>query len=147
MLFIGLAFKLMSKLLWSMHEKQKGNNLIGFLAFEPQNAPYGEDWHPTISTHQLMANKLVAFINDKLTGFSNVDLNHAKLQIYPIPALHSITVENLDIRYPIEIYSELGQLIMEVERNDKISIVDIGLLKNGNYFLKNGYNSVAFIKD
>lgn len=35
---------------------------IYFLDLGIQSAPYGEDWHPSIPTHKLMAEKLVTFI-------------------------------------------------------------------------------------
>ena len=33
------------------------DNLTG-IVFSPQSAPYGEDWHPTVATHEAMAQKL-----------------------------------------------------------------------------------------
>lgn len=38
------------------------NNKIYYFETEPQEGPYGEDYHPTISTHQKMAKELVSFI-------------------------------------------------------------------------------------
>lgn len=35
---------------------------VHYFALEPQSSPYGEDWHPTLSTHQKMADALVPFI-------------------------------------------------------------------------------------
>jgi lysophospholipase L1-like esterase len=35
---------------------------VFYLDIGIQTAPYGEDWHPSIATHQVMAEKLVAFI-------------------------------------------------------------------------------------
>jgi lysophospholipase L1-like esterase len=35
---------------------------VHFLALTPQSSPYGEDWHPTVATHQKMADTLVPFI-------------------------------------------------------------------------------------
>lgn len=35
---------------------------VHFLALTPQASPYGEDWHPTVATHQKMADALVPFI-------------------------------------------------------------------------------------
>jgi lysophospholipase L1-like esterase len=37
-----------------------GDANVHFLAFAPQTAPYGEDWHPTIATHRKMAEELSA---------------------------------------------------------------------------------------
>jgi lysophospholipase L1-like esterase len=44
-------------------EKKNGNNNIYNLVLTPQSSPYGEDWHPTIATHQEMSEQLVRFIN------------------------------------------------------------------------------------
>lgn len=37
---------------------QAGDQNVHFLAFSPQTAPYGEDWHPTVATHRKMAEQL-----------------------------------------------------------------------------------------
>jgi lysophospholipase L1-like esterase len=42
--------------------KDAGDAAIASLIFQPQSAPYGEDYHPTVATHQAMANQLVAQI-------------------------------------------------------------------------------------
>jgi lysophospholipase L1-like esterase len=42
-----------------------GDANVFFLKFEPQASPYGEDWHPTIATHQQLADVTTAFIRDK----------------------------------------------------------------------------------
>jgi len=38
------------------------DNDVYFFAFAPQTSPYGEDWHPTIATHQKMAAALQPFV-------------------------------------------------------------------------------------
>lgn len=40
----------------------KGYNQIHSLELSPQQPPFGEDFHPTIATHQKMADELVSFI-------------------------------------------------------------------------------------
>jgi lysophospholipase L1-like esterase len=42
--------------------KEKGNTNVHVLALSPQQPPFGEDFHPTVATHQKMATELVAFI-------------------------------------------------------------------------------------
>ncbi len=42
--------------------KAEGDAAIASLLFQPQSAPYGEDYHPTVATHQAMADQLVAQI-------------------------------------------------------------------------------------
>jgi len=39
-----------------------GDKQVYYLAFQPQTAPYGEDYHPTAATHAAMATQLTAFI-------------------------------------------------------------------------------------
>jgi lysophospholipase L1-like esterase len=46
----------------------KGDMQIHYFKFEPQSPPYGEDWHPSIATHQKMAKALTPFIKD-ITGW------------------------------------------------------------------------------
>jgi lysophospholipase L1-like esterase len=43
----------------------EGDSNVFYLEFSPQTSPYGEDWHPTIATHQKMADLLTAFIQQK----------------------------------------------------------------------------------
>ena len=43
-----------------------GDSNLHFLAFAPQTAPYGEDWHPTVATHQKMAEQLSAKLKEIL---------------------------------------------------------------------------------
>lgn len=43
-----------------------GDDQVYYFEFTPQSSPYGEDWHPTVATHQTMADSLVAFIRTEL---------------------------------------------------------------------------------
>ena len=40
--------------------KRAGESRLFYVEFEPQSAPFGEDWHPTTATHQRMADALSA---------------------------------------------------------------------------------------
>jgi lysophospholipase L1-like esterase len=40
----------------------RGDSRVHSLAFEPQTGPYGEDWHPSATTHAAMASRLASFI-------------------------------------------------------------------------------------
>ncbi len=40
----------------------RGDARVHYLAFERQSEPYGEDWHPSASTHEAMATRLTEFI-------------------------------------------------------------------------------------
>lgn len=42
----------------------QGDDNLFFLELPQQTAPYGEDWHPTVATHQSMAEDLVNLINE-----------------------------------------------------------------------------------
>jgi lysophospholipase L1-like esterase len=48
--------------------RSKGDMHIHYFKFEPQSPPYGEDWHPSVATHQKMANALTPFIKE-ITGW------------------------------------------------------------------------------
>lgn len=43
-----------------------GDANVFFLAFAPQSAPYGEDWHPSAATHESMANQTATLLREKL---------------------------------------------------------------------------------
>lgn len=43
-----------------------GDSKVLYFEFATQSAPYGEDWHPTLATHQKMADALGAFIREEL---------------------------------------------------------------------------------
>jgi hypothetical protein len=45
---------------------QAGDRNLHALFFEPQTPPYGEDWHPTVATHEKMAQALSAKLKDLL---------------------------------------------------------------------------------
>jgi lysophospholipase L1-like esterase len=41
-----------------------GDDNVRYFELAPQSSPYGEDWHPTIQTHQSMADALTTFIRE-----------------------------------------------------------------------------------
>jgi len=43
-----------------------GDSKVFYLKLEPQNSPYGEDWHPTAVTDKIMADTLTQFINKNI---------------------------------------------------------------------------------
>jgi hypothetical protein len=43
-----------------------GDERVFYFEFVAQSSPYGEDWHPTLATHQRMADALTAFIEEEL---------------------------------------------------------------------------------
>jgi phospholipase/lecithinase/hemolysin len=48
--------------------KSKGDSKVYFLEYPQQSESngYGEDWHPSLTTHQLMADQLTEEIKSKL---------------------------------------------------------------------------------
>jgi lysophospholipase L1-like esterase len=40
----------------------RGDAQVYYLKLNPHDAPYGEDWHPTVETHQQMANSISAYL-------------------------------------------------------------------------------------
>ena len=44
------------------HFQAKGNTQIYRFSFQPQSAPFGEDYHPSLATHTKMAEELTTFI-------------------------------------------------------------------------------------
>ena len=48
--------------------KEKGDTSIYYFMLNPQSAPYGEDWHPSITTHKKMSEQLTPFIKE-VTGW------------------------------------------------------------------------------
>ena len=45
-----------------------GDSEVYYLQFDPQSAPFGEDWHPSAKTHKKMAKTTVAFLR-QITGW------------------------------------------------------------------------------
>jgi lysophospholipase L1-like esterase len=48
--------------------KEGGDENMGYLCLDPQNPPYGQDWHPTAATHAAMAEAVTALIRE-MTGW------------------------------------------------------------------------------
>lgn len=70
--------------------KAKGFQNVFYFQMETQSAPYGEDWHPTMETHERMAAELTGFINNNLSACENVtsifEATEAPGLLYPNPA-------------------------------------------------------------
>lgn len=47
--------------------KSQVNDKIEMLIYYSHEAPYGEDWHPTSLTHTKMANRLIPFLEEKMS--------------------------------------------------------------------------------
>jgi hypothetical protein len=40
----------------------RGDARVHYLKLEPHGSPYGEDWHPTVETHQRMATTMTPYL-------------------------------------------------------------------------------------
>jgi len=81
-----------------------GDSKVYYLKLEPQSSPYGEDWHPTEATDQIMANTLVSFINTNITWNGcpgSVELgNDINLKYVETPiTLNSHSSSNTNVTY------------------------------------------------
>ena len=44
--------------------EKKYSNTFGFFEFQPQNPPYGEDWHPTVISQQKFASEITPYLRE-----------------------------------------------------------------------------------
>ena len=52
-----------------------GDSNVFYFEFAPQSSPYGEDWHPTVATHEAMARRadLVHRGAEELVGLARLE--------------------------------------------------------------------------
>ena len=81
-----------------------GDSNVFYFMMDPQSPPYGEDWHPTAATHNIMATGITNFINSKVTWTScpglvslgnDINVNTA---IFPI-TLNSNSIARAGVTY------------------------------------------------
>jgi hypothetical protein len=81
-----------------------GDSNVFYFMMDPQSPPYGEDWHPTAATHNIMATGITNFINRKVTWTScpglvslgnDINVNTA---IFPI-TLNSNSIARAGVTY------------------------------------------------
>lgn len=134
-----------------------GDNLVHKFELSVQNAPYGEDWHPTIATHNQMANEMAAYIQT-LTGMSpssytaptnaftavNGKVQSSKhMSLYPNPVATAFTLDGLEAYGFWEIYDEYGSL-RQTGSGQEGSVSE---LAPGLYFIKANGRVIKFIKE
>ena len=98
-----------------------GDNEVYKFELSAQNAPYGEDWHPTIVTHNQMANQIAPYIAT-ITGrtassyqagtvilATSSKIKAPNVIVYPIPSSDIITIEGISESTPWEILNSTGQ--------------------------------------
>lgn len=126
-------------------EKQAGNTRISFLAFQPQSSPYGEDWHPSTQTHQIMGNQLANFIGTLVTSLPEKENATENLIVFPNPAKEYIKVKNSEKGFPINVYDTKGNLILSKYATGEEMRMELHSLPKGVYILKNDNRSVSFV--
>ncbi len=111
---------------------------------------YGDAWHPSLCSHEEMAEKLINKINSMdinwgetgCPGVSTEEVNMNTYKVYPNPTFGSLNIEGLDNSTNWEIYNGLGQ----VQLQGVGSQLDVNSLKSGIYFVKAGNQTLRFIK-
>ncbi len=121
-----------------------------------QNAPYGEDWHPTIITHNQMANQIAPFI-ESITGLTatNYEASTAVLtavnlpstlsnsfSIYPNPTNGKFILEGIDNQTNWSISDTSGK----IHKTGQGEVGTIEELESGIYLLHIGYSPIRIIK-
>lgn len=69
------------------HFGDNGDDNVYQFELTTQSAPYGEDWHPTIATHQQMADEITPFIEGIMASVVGIGENkeEAELEVFPNP--------------------------------------------------------------
>lgn len=100
------------------HFNNIGDELIHYFKMNPQLAPYGEDWHPTIKTHKHMATQLTNFINsinaaNKCKGRVSIGENLIASEIrYPLD-ITTQEEEHIDVTYT---WYKNGEIIQNINQ-------------------------------
>lgn len=115
--------------------RQKGFQNAYYFQMVPQSAPYGEDWHPSMETHQSMASRLTSFINSNLTtSCENVTGEIAQPEefaaLYPNPTSGNLKINKQDL-IEWRLLSTNGVLL----KAGKDSKVDISGFEPGVYIM------------
>ncbi|MBM3161526.1 MAG: T9SS type A sorting domain-containing protein, partial [Bacteroidetes bacterium] len=69
-----------------------------------------------------------------------------QLSFYPNPVEELLTVENLDLAFPIEITNAMGQKVFQGQVKQSLEQINCAQLIPGIYMLKNGVNTFKFLK-
>ena len=114
------------------------NSLILTPPLSPGNYYYTVSVNDSFGCSGMSDSTHVTIINCA-TGLIDA-LNKDGLKIFPVPAIDFIFIENLDLNtaknFGIEIYSSIGQLILQNEIKNNDFSINIKDLNTGIYFLK-----------
>ena len=83
------------------------------------------------------------------TGITNYELRNTNYVIYPNPTNGQLKIKNYELRDAVDysIYSVIGQIVLQGKLQDKISIINVGYLANGMYFLRIADKTLKFVKE
>jgi hypothetical protein len=140
------------------HFNDAGDSKVYSFELTVQSAPYGEDWHPTIVTHNQMANQIAPFIST-ITGLTASDYTaplayntvtsltsennlEAAISIFPNPTSGELFISGIESNDAWQIFTSAGQLI----ENGIGQEVNIKEIKSGVYFLIVHNKSIPFVK-
>jgi len=131
-----------------------GDNEVYKFELTIQSPPYGEDWHPTIVTHNQMANQIAPYIAT-ITGrtassyqagtvilATSSKIKAPNVIVYPIPSSDIITIEGISESTPWEILNSTGQFL----KSGKGNSASIENLKTGIYILHINEQFLRIIK-
>jgi hypothetical protein len=126
------------------HFTTGGDNEVYKFELTVQSSPYGEDWHPTIVSHNLMANQIAPYITT-ITGRSTSSytaettilansekLGKASFNIYPNPSNGKFHLDGISDNTSWNIKDAFGR----VQLSGKGSEGNIEVLESGIYFLE-----------
>lgn len=134
-----------------------GDNEVYKFELNVQSPPYGEDWHPTIVTHNQMANQIAPYITT-ITGrtasgyvastttlpttATSDKLGSTNVNIYPIPSSGKIHLDGIGENTSWSISDASGRF----QKSGKGEEGNIEELESGIYFLKIGEVYLRIVK-
>lgn len=111
---------------------------------------YGDAWHPSLCSHEEMAEKLIQKINSMdinwgesgCSGLNTEEVSETTLSLYPNPTLGSLNITGLESYSNWEVYNSLGQMkLAGIGTKLEVSNLDSGI-----YFVKAENQTLRFIK-
>jgi hypothetical protein len=91
-----------------------------------------------VSAEGVGRNRFARFLDPDVTLSTNLSTNDAQMSLHPIPVREMLTIElsnNLMID-KVEVYNNLGQLIMVTTNIDDGKVLNVSQLQSGVHFLK-----------
>lgn len=140
------------------HYNSNGDHKVYKFEQVPQTSPYGEDWHPTIISHNKMAEEISPFIKS-ISGreYSNYLADTSKpivlftetynprtqnLKVYPNPCVDIIHLDGLKKESNWSLLNLSHQLI----KSGKGNVINIKELPEGTYIIKTAFGLSKVIK-